>query len=181
MDIRSAPAAVAALVTTLAGASPLAAQISVEAHAGSSWPSGDLTGTPGLNQQFGPAFGVEASLALTDRLSVYLGGSRHGFRCNGCNTDVISTGGQGGVKLFFTHGTGVRSWIRGGLMLHQTSIDGRNEASGAGLDAGIGLDWFLAETVSMGPTARLNVYDAGGVGLTFVTVGIGLAFHPTGR
>ena len=175
------PYALILLISAFVLPFPVAAQVSVEAHAGSSWPSGDLTATPGLNQKFGTALGVEANLALTDRLSVYLGGSRHGFRCNGCDTDVTSTGAQSGVKLFFDTGPVARPWIRAGVMLHQASVDGGPDESGVGLDAGIGLDWFLAETVSLGPSARLGVYDAGDVGLTFVTVGLGLQFYPGGR
>lgn len=172
------------VVLTLAGIvlaasvpSRVTAQLSVEGRVGGSFPSGELSDDPGLNQSLGVSIALEAMYHATPNVALYAGGSRQSFHCDDCPADVTTSGFVAGVKYVFP-GTALDTWLRGGVMLHRASIDGDSQDWGAGVDAGLGVDIAIRPSMSIVPAVRLNSYGSGPLSLTYVTFDLGINFVP---
>lgn len=165
------------LLAALATPPAASAQLSFEGRVGSALPAGELTNTPGLNQSAGFSFAVDGMWSVSDRVTIYGGVARQDFSCDGCSTDVSTTGFDLGIKLPLREGIAV-PWVRGGLMLHRAAVDGVDQDWGVGVDAGVGLDWDFVPSLALVPAVRMNSYGSGPVSLTYVTLDLGLHFHP---
>lgn len=163
----------AALLSAPADAS---AQFSIEGRVGSSIPTGELTNEPGLNQTAGFSFAVDGMLSLSDLTTAYAGVSRQAFNCDNCPTSVSTTGFNGGLKFILGSGVAL-PWVRGGIMLHQASIEGADGDWGVGVDTGAGIDWMVTPRLGVVPALRVNSYSSGDVSLTYVTIDLGLHLH----
>jgi hypothetical protein len=155
-----------------------AAQISIEGRVGGSWPIGELSDDPGLDQSIGIGFGLDVMYRAAPNVALYAGGSRHSFNCDDCPADVTTSGIVGGVKYLFPGGGPTTVWIRGGVMFHRASVDGAAEDWGIGVDSGAGLDIALRRSIALVPAVRLNSYGSGPLSLTYVTLDLGINFVP---
>jgi hypothetical protein len=164
--------------TLVATPSEASAQLSFEGRVGSAIPTGELTNEPGLDQTAGFSFAVDGMVGLNDLTTVYAGVSRQSFNCDGCSTDVSTTGFNGGLKLILGSGVAL-PWVRGGLMLHRAEIDASSNDWGLGVDAGVGIDWRVSPAISVVPALRVNSYGSGPLSLTYVTLDMGLHIHPS--
>lgn len=158
----------------IGGFDDAAAQWSVEGRVGSAMPSGELTESSGLNQTAGPAFAADATYAFNSMFAAYGGIARQRFNCEGCTTDVATTGFDGGVKVRFGSDGSATPWVRGGLMLHQPAVNGVSRDWGFGIGSAIGIDWLVDPRISVVPALRLNSYNSGGLSLTYVMIDAGL-------
>lgn len=172
--------ALSALAATMLLATPRAgeAQFSFEGRVGLSFPTGELTDAPGLSQEQGFSFAADAFWLFAPRYAAYGGVSRQSFNCDGCTTDVSTTGFDAGVKFYLVPEGFAVPWVRGGLMLHKASVDGEGSDWGVGVDTGLGLDWRVSTQLSLVPAIRLNSYGSGPVSLTYFTADLGLQIHP---
>ncbi len=166
--------AAALAATTLAAAKPATAQWSVEGRVGSSLPRGELTDAPGLDQAAGLSFAADAMYGVDEHFTAYAGASRESFHCDACSTDVTSAGLDGGVKYRFGRSGSAIPWARGGLIWHRASVDGVDGDWGLGVDAGVGLDWFVRPSVALVPALRLDSYSSGPLSLSYFTIDLGL-------
>jgi opacity protein-like surface antigen len=157
--------------------SRLAAQVSVEGRVGGAWPMGELSDDPGLNQSFGISLALDVMYAVAPNVSLYGGGSRQSFNCDDCPADVTTSGVVAGVKYRFP-GSGMNTWLRGGVMLHRASVDGASQDWGFGVDSGVGVDIAVRPSMSIVPAVRLNSYGSGPLSLTYVTLDLGINFVP---
>ena len=155
-----------------------AAQFSIEGRVGGSWPIGELSDDPGLDQSLGISFALDAMYEATPNVSLYAGGSRHSFHCDDCPADVTTSGIVGGVKYRFPGGGPTTVWIRGGGMFHRASVDGSAQDWGVGVDSGLGVDISVRRSMSLVPAVRLSSYGSGPVSLTYVTFDLGINFVP---
>lgn len=151
--------------------------LSLEGRIGSSIPTGDLTDEAGPSQTAGLSFAIEGMVTLGATTTAYAGVSHHAFNCDGCTSDVSSTGLNAGLKLLVGDGRAT-PWLRGGLMLHRADLADVDEEWGLGVDAGVGVDWRVTRTLSVVPALRLNSYGIDPLTLTYVTVDLGLHLHP---
>jgi hypothetical protein len=154
------------------------AQFSFEGRVGVSYPTGELTEDPGLDQSTGVSFAADAFWLLAPRYAAYAGLSRQSFNCDGCTTDVDTFGFDAGVKFYLASGGFALPWVRGGLMLHSASVEGDSEDWGVGVDTGLGLDWRVSPRLSLVPAIRLHSYGSGPLSLTYFTADLGLQIHP---
>lgn len=162
----------------IAAPSEVSAQFSFEGRVGSSIPTGELTNQPGLNQTAGFSFAVDGMVSLSDLTTAYAGVSRQAFHCDGCTTDVSTTGFNGGLKFILGSGVAL-PWVRGGLMFHRAKVNADSNDWGVGVDAGAGIDWRVSRGISVVPAVRVNSYGSGPVSLTYVTLDMGLHIHPS--
>jgi hypothetical protein len=153
-------------------------QVSIEGRVGGSWPMGELTDDPGLDQSVGIGFGLDVMYRVAPNVALYAGGSRHSFNCDDCPADVTTSGIVGGVKYLFPGGGPTTVWLRGGAMLHRASVDGDAQDWGIGVDSGLGVDIAVRSSMSIVPAVRLNSYGSGSVSLTYVTFDLGINFVP---
>ncbi len=172
------PALLAAL-SVLAPA-PAQAQWSIEGRLGATLPTGDLSGTDGLNQTAGLALGADLMYTLSTNFTVYGGVGHHRFTCDGCEADVTTTGLDGGVKLLFGQDNGAMPWVRGGLMLHKPDVDGVSGDWHLGLDSGVGIDWQATPNLVLVPALRFNTYSTDGADLSYFIIDLGAHFHFSG-
>jgi hypothetical protein len=171
------PGLILACSLTLVTALPAAGQWSLEGRVGSAMPAGELTHEPTPNQTAGLSFAADLMYNFGSNVTVYGGASRQAFNCQGCTTDVVSAGFDGGMKFLFSTNGPATPWARGGLVLSRSSIDGVDHDWGFGVDSGIGVDWRLNPRVSAVPALRLNSYSSGPLSLTYVTMDLGLHLH----
>lgn len=164
------------LLATSPGASE--AQYSFEGRIGVTFPTGELSDAPGLNQSSGYSFAADAFWLFAPRYEAYGGLSRQSFSCDGCPTDVDTFGADAGVKFYLTPDGFALPWIRGGLMLHKASVEGEGNDWGVGVDTGLGVDWRVSPQLSLVPAIRLNSYGSGPLSLTYFTGDLGLQIHP---
>lgn len=165
------------LVLILTQALPLAAQWSIEGRIGSALPTGELTHTPTPNQTAGFSFAADAMYTFSRNVTAYAGASRQSFNCDGCTSDVVSAGFDGGMKFLFPNSGPATPWVRGGLLLDRSSVDGVDYDWGLGVDSGAGVDWRVSPLVSLVPAIRLDSYSSGPLSLTYVTMDLGLHLH----
>ena len=166
-------AALAALLTLPV---PADAQFSVEGRIGSSIPVGDLADDAVLSQTAGLSFAAEGMLNFSERATAYAGVSTHQFNCDGCDTDVSTTGFNGGIKLILGEGNAL-PWVRGGLMIHKPEVGVAEGDWEVGFDTGVGVDWMVRPNLGVVPAVRLNSYGSGDATLTFATIDLGLHYH----
>lgn len=162
---------------SLAHALPAAAQWSFEGRIGSAVPTGELAEEPTPNQTAGFSFGADAMYTFTRNVSAYAGATRQSFNCDGCTSDVVSMGFDGGVKFLFPTDGPATPWVRGGLIYNRSSIDAVDYDWGFGVDSGAGIDWRVSNRLSVVPAIRLNSYSSGPISLTYVTMDLGLHIH----
>lgn len=177
-ETRSIMLALGLAAALVAAPSDASAQFSFEGRVGSAIPTGELTNEPGLNQTAGFSFAVDGMVSLNDLTTAYAGVSRQSFNCDGCATDVSTTGFNGGLKFILGSGVAL-PWVRGGLMLHRAQVDADSNDWGVGVDAGAGIDWRVSPAISVVPALRVNSYGSGPVSLTYVTLDMGLHIHPS--
>ena len=166
-----------AAAALLALPSPADAQFSVEARVGSSIPVGDLADDAVLSQTAGLSLAAEGMLNFSDRATAYAGFSRHAFNCDGCDTDVSTTGFNGGIKLILGGSGNALPWIRGGLMVHKPEVGAAEGDWEVGVDTGVGVDWMVRPSLGVVPALRFNSYGSGDATLTFATIDLGLHYH----
>lgn len=162
---------------SLFSALPATAQWSFEGRVGSALPAGELTHQPTPNQTAGLSFAADVMYTFHPNASAYAGAARQSFNCDGCTADVVSTGFEGGIKYLFGSSGSATPWVRGGLVLNRSSVDGDARDWGLGVDTGAGIDWRVTPRVSLVPALRLNSYNSGPMSLTYVTMDMGLHLH----
>lgn len=171
-----------ALVLALAAGLPSTAEAqasrwSVEGRLGSTLPTGDLTDDV-LHQTAGLAVGADVMYTMATNLSLYGGVGHHRFNCDGCDTDVTSTGLDAGAKLLFGSDERAQPWVRGGLMLHKPDVEGVEGDWNAGLDSGVGIDWRATDELVLVPALRYNTYGTeGDASLSYFTIDLGGHLH----
>jgi hypothetical protein len=162
----------AALVLAVPAASQ--AQLSIEGRLGATLPTGDLSD---IDQTAGLGLAAELMYSVQTNFTIYGGVGHHRFTCDDCDTDVTSTGIQAGGKYLFGSNTDAMPWVRGGLMLHRPDFDGDTGDWGAGLDAGVGIDWNVGPAFYLVPALRFNTYSSEDFNLRYLTIDLGAHFH----
>lgn len=175
-DISSSFVRPLALAAALALTVPAAAagQFSVEGRLGATVPSGDLSD---IDQTAGLGLAAELMYSMQTNFTIYGGFSHHRFTCDDCDENVTSTGVQAGGKYLFGSNVDAMPWIRGGLMLHRPEGEGGTGDWGAGLDAGVGIDWNVGPAFYLVPALRFNTYSSDDFNLRYLTIDLGAHFH----
>lgn len=181
MDTRSRTTATAVLALALTGLSPLAAEAqaerwSIEGRIGATLPTGDLTEGPG-SQTAGLAFAADLMYTLNTNFTLYGGFGHHRFNCDGCNSDISTTGLDAGAKFLFGSNEDAMPWVRGGLIVHKPEVEGLDGEWNLGLDTGVGIDWRVSHAVTLVPALRFNTYDGDGATFSWFTIDLGAHFH----
>jgi opacity protein-like surface antigen len=171
-----AAVAVALCVLTPRGAEAQGTPWSVEGRLGSTIPTGDLS-DDALNQTAGMSFGADLMYTLNPNFTVFGGVGHHRFNCDGCETDVSSTGVDGGLKLLVGADGRAMPWLRAGLLVHQPKIEDAEGDWNAGLDSGVGIDWLVTDEFTLVPALRYNTYGTESVTLSYFTIDLGGHLH----
>ena len=174
---RSLVAGAVALAVALAAQPDVAdAQLSLEGRIGSGIPTGEVTDAP-FRQTGGLAFAAEAMWNLSPRMTFYGGVSRQSFNCDGCFSDLSSTGFQSGLKFLLSRDGQALPWVRGGLLLHDAEMAGDDSGWGLGFDSGVGVDWRVSPRFDVVPALRYAQYTTDDLTLGFLTIDLGLHVH----
>ncbi|HKK91960.1 MAG TPA: outer membrane beta-barrel protein [Longimicrobiales bacterium] len=150
-------AAAAALSLT---ALPADAQdVSFEGRGALTFPTGDF----GDAAEEGAAFGGDVFVNLNPNVSVYGGYQYEMFDCVGCSGDGFTASGfEAGAKFLLDRESGVLPWARVGAVLNKLDFEeGSFEAESdrsVGLQASVGVDIPLGETISFSPAVRYQAW-----------------------
>jgi hypothetical protein len=164
-------------IASMAAPQSASAQWSLEGRVGSALPVGDLTDDPGLDQTAGLAAAAGAMYTFRPTWTIYGEVSGQWFNCDGCDTDVMSWGIDGGLKYILAEQGSALPWIRAGLAFQQVSVDGGDGEWGVGLDSGIGIDWLLTDRFALVPAIRFDTYSADDLTVSYVTIDLGAHVH----
>lgn len=182
-------AAVAAL--SLAALPADAQRISFEGRGALGFPVGDF----GDAADGGAGFGADVFVNLNPSVSLYGGFQYEMYDCAGCDGDGYTTNGfEAGGKFLFDRESGVLPWAKLGVIFPQLEFEeGTFDADSDrafGLQAAIGADIPLGETLSFSPALRYQRWTAefdalDGVAAVEQDVGtltldVGLHVHPGG-
>jgi hypothetical protein len=155
------------------------AQWSLEARTGAANPVGDLADAPGP-QEVG--LGAAGTLMYTFHPNVTAYGEAAGqwFTCDGCDTDVLNWGLDGGLKLLMAQDGPVMPWVRAGVAVQQISPEDTDEAEwGVGLDSGVGVDVQVTDQLAVVPAVRFDTYQATeDMTVSYFTFDLGAHWHP---
>jgi hypothetical protein len=151
----------AAAALSLAALPANAQQISFEGRGALTFPTGDL----GDVADGGAGFGADVFVNLNPSVSVYGGFQYEMFDCAGCDGDGFTTNGfEAGAKFLMNRESGVLPWARVGLLYNKAdyeegSVEIESDRS-LGLQAAVGLDIPLGETLSFSPALRYQAWTA---------------------
>lgn len=151
----------AVAVLSLAALPANAQQISLEGRGALTFPTGDF----GDVADGGAAFGGDVFVNLSHSLSIYGGYQYEMFDCAGCDGDgFTSSGFEAGAKFLMNRESGVLPWARVGAIFNKLDYEeGSFEAESdrsIGLQASVGLDIPLGETLSFSPALRYQAWTA---------------------
>ncbi len=153
----------AAAALSLAALPANAQQLSFEGRGALTFPTGDF----GDAADGGAAFGGDVLVNLNPSVSLYGGYQYEMFDCDGCDRDddgFTSNGFEVGAKLLMNRQSGVLPWARVGAVFNQLKYEeGSFEAESdrsVGLQAAVGLDIPLGETLSFSPALRYQAWTA---------------------
>lgn len=150
---------------------------SIEGRIGSALPTGDLT-DGGMDQTAGMSFAADLMYTLQPNLTIFGGAGHQSFNCDGCDTDVSTTGLDGGMKFLFGSNERAMPWMRAGLMVARPEIGDAEGDWNAGLDSGVGIDWLVTDQFVLVPAVRYNRYAANdNLTLSYVTIDLGGHLH----
>jgi len=168
-----------------------AQDISFEGRGGLAFPTGDF----GDAADGGAGFAGDVFLNLNPNVSIYGGYQYEMFDCAGCDGDgFTSSGFEVGAKLLFARESGVLPWAKVGaifntLRFEEGAFEAESDRS-LGLQAAIGLDIPLGETISFSPALRYQAlgadFDAAGGVVTVeedvrsFSLDFGIHVHPGG-
>jgi hypothetical protein len=168
-----------ALVFALMITSPrsASAQWSLEARTGAANPVGDLADAPGP-QDVG--LGAAGTLMYTfdPNVTAYGEASGQWFTCDGCDTDVVNWGFDGGLKYLFAEDGRASPWVRAGVALQQAVPEDGQGEWGIGLDSGVGVDVQVTDQLAVVPAVRFDTYDADEMTVSYFTFDLGAHWHP---
>ncbi len=183
-------AAALVALSTAAVAQPVAAQVSVELRGSLQRPTGDFAND--ANGDFG--LGGDVMFGVSPMISVYGGYGLASFSCDGCSDDegYKSKGFEAGAKFLFASTRSILPWARAGATLHKLEIQTQGVTATSdrkvGLQASVGLDIPLGETLSFSPAIRYQTWQAefsilndaiiAQRDVSFLSLDFGLHIHP---
>lgn len=183
--------AAAVLALSLVAMPVDAQQISFEGRGALTFPTGDF----GDRADGDAGFGADVFVNVSPRLSVYGGYQYEMYECAGCDTDGYTANGfEAGAKLLFSREGGILPWAKIGAIFNTLEVEeGLVDAEsdrGIGLQAAVGADIPLGETLSFSPALRYQTWSADfdvfgeltevEVDVSSFALDLGLHVHPGG-
>lgn len=176
------------LALSLAALPADAQQLSFEGRGGLVFPTGDF----GDVADGGAGFAADVFYNLNPGVSLFGGFQYEMFDCAGCDGDGFTSNGfEVGAKFIFSRQSGVLPWAKAGAIFNKLNYDeGAVDADSdrsLGLQAAVGVDIPLGETLSFAPALRYQAWTAdlgtllgGDQDVRTFSLDFGIHVHPGG-